>query len=116
MINKDKHDPAAKEIEKLTEANFHDPNFKFEVHTDDPELAKKFFPDYPVVQNIEKNWQAVRHARYAIIANSSFYVLPRLMKQYWSNQAITIAPKYWNRYNTKKWDYPQNYYKQFRYI
>lgn len=30
MINKEKHDPTAKEIEKLTEANFHDPNFKFE--------------------------------------------------------------------------------------
>lgn len=84
---------------------------KFEVHTDDPELAKQFFPKYKIIKDISINWQSIRYAKYAIIANSSFYVLPRLL-----NGGLTIAPKYWNRYNTKKWDYPQNYYKQFTYI
>lgn len=87
------------------------PDMRFEVHTDDRELAELFFPDYPIIQNVEINWRAMRCAKYAIIANSSFYVLPRLL-----NGGGTIAPRYWNRYNTKKWDYPQNYYKRFTYI
>lgn len=95
-------------IEKMIEIN---PKMQFEVHTDDADLASKFFPEYPVVRNIGVNWRAARYAKYAIIANSSFYVLPRLL-----NGGITIAPKYFNRYNTKKWDYPQFYYKQFQYI
>lgn len=84
---------------------------KFEVHTDDLELARQFFPDYKIIRDISINWRAMRCAKYAIIANSSFYILPRLL-----NGGLTIAPKYWNRYNTKKWDYPQNYYKSFKYI
>jgi hypothetical protein len=103
-------------------------NMKFEVHTDDTELAKQFFPNYKIIHDIGLNWRSMRYAKYAIIANSSFYVLPRLLKpldvdpqddsptrfqQPFGNKVITIAPRYWNRYNTKKWDYPQNYYKQF---
>lgn len=87
------------------------PVFTFEVHTDDIEMAKQFFPEYRIVQSIGENWRAMRYAKYAIIANSSFYVLPRLL-----SGGITIAPRYWNRYNTKKWDYPQGYYKSFKYI
>lgn len=87
------------------------PSMRFEVHTDDVELAKQFFPKYEIIRDIEINWRSMRYAKYAIIANSSFYVLPRLL-----SEGVTIAPKYWNRYNIKKWDYPQNYYKSFRYI
>lgn len=95
-------------IEMMLEIN---PNMHFEVHTDDPVLAKQFFPDYEIVNDVAENWTAVRVAKYSIIANSSFYVLPRLL-----NGGITIAPRYWNRYNTKKWEYPQGYYKEFKYI
>lgn len=95
-------------IAKMLEIN---PQMQFEVHTDDPVLASRFFPEYPIFHNISLNWRAVRYAKYAIIANSSFYVLPRLL-----NEGLTIAPRYFNRYNTKKWDYPQFYYKQFKYI
>lgn len=84
---------------------------KFEVHTDDPILARHFFPDYPIIHDIGINWRSMRYAKNAIIANSSFYVLPRLL-----NGGVTIAPRYWNRYNTKKWDYPQGYYSNFMYI
>ena len=83
---------------------------KFEVHTDDPELAKQFFPNDKIIHDIGINWRSMRYAKYAIISNSSFYILPRLL-----NGGLTIAPRYWNRYNTKKWDYPQNYYKSFQY-
>lgn len=95
----------------INEMKVINPKMMFEVHTDDPILAKQFFPEYPIIQNMEKNWQAVRYAKHAIIANSSFYVLPRLL-----SKGLTIAPRYWNRYNIKRWDYPQNYYKEFRYI
>lgn len=84
---------------------------KFEVHTDDLEMAKNWFPNFKVFRDIELNWQSVRYAKNAIIANSSFYVLPRLM-----NGGLTIAPRYWNRYNIKQWEYSQGYYKKFTYI
>ena len=87
------------------------PNMKFEIHTDDEALAKQFFPDFKVIHDIELNWRAMRYAKYAIIANSSFYIFPR-----WLNGGMTIAPRYWARHNTKVWALPQNYYKKFTYI
>ena len=87
------------------------PDMKFEVHTDDEEMAKQFFPDFKVIHNIEINWRSMRYAKYAIIANSSFFILPR-----WLNKGLTIAPRYWARHNTKVWALPQNYYKRFLYI
>lgn len=92
---------------------------KFEVHTDDKELAAKFFPEYPIIQDISINWRSMRYAKNAIIANSSFYILPRLLCHpgwHSSTPAITIAPRYWDRYNIKKWERPYNYYKAFSYI
>lgn len=87
------------------------PQMQFEVHTDDEALAKEFFPNYKVLHSIDINWRSTRYAKYAIIANSSFYILPRLL-----NGGVTIAPKYWARRNIKVWALPQNYYKQFLYI
>jgi hypothetical protein len=84
---------------------------KFEVHTDDEVLAKQFFPDYKVIHDIGINWRSMRYAKYAIIANSSFFILPRLL-----NGGITIAPRYWARRNIKEWSMPQNFYKSFQYI
>jgi hypothetical protein len=96
------------------------PNMKFEVHTDDEKLAKEFFQDFKIVHDIGINWRSMRYAKYAIIANSSFYILPRLLahqgfKNEWFDP-ITIAPRYWARHNTKIWSTPQNYYKKFTYI
>lgn len=84
---------------------------KFEVHTDDPVFAKEIFPEYPIVHNIGINWRSMRYAKHAIIANSSFYILPRLL-----NGGVTIAPRYWARHNTKEWSRPDNHYKSFTYI
>lgn len=95
-------------IIKMKEIN---PSMKFEVHTDDEQLAKKFFPDYPIIHDIGINWRSMRYSKYAIIANSSFYIFPRLL-----NGGMTIAPRYWARYNTKTWCLPQNYYKDFIYV
>lgn len=119
-------------IKKMREIN---PNMKFEVHTDDPERARGMFwsRDFhpEVIHDIGINWRSMRYAKHAIIANSSFYILPRLLKpldedpnddsptrfrQPFGNNAVTIAPRYWARRNTKVWALPQNYYKQFTYI
>lgn len=86
-------------------------NMKFEVHTDDPELASKFFPNYKIIRDIGINWRSMRYAKHAIIANSSFYILPRLL-----SGGYTIAPRYWARRNIKEWSRPDNYYPQFKYV
>lgn len=95
-------------IKKMKDIN---PNMKFEVHTDDENLAKQFFPDYKVIHDIGINWRSMRFARYAIIANSSFFILPR-----WLNKGLTLAPHFWARRNIGIWALPQNYYKRFLYI
>jgi hypothetical protein len=92
---------------------------KFEVHTDDPITAQKFFPNYKIIHDIGLNWRSVRYAKYAIIANSSFYILPRLLRHSqgeYTKHPITIAPRYWARRNIGVWALPSNYYKQFTYI
>lgn len=95
-------------IAKMLQIN---PNMKFEIQTDDEELAKQCFPKFKVIHDIGLNWRSMRYAKYAIIANSSFFILPR-----WLNKGLTIAPRFWGRHNTKIWSLPQNYYKRFTYI
>lgn len=95
-------------IKKMLEIN---PNMRFEVHTDDKLLAQQCFPEIKIIHDIGINWRSMRYAKYAIIANSSFFILPR-----WLNKGLTIAPRYWARHNTKVWALPQNYYKRFTYI
>lgn len=92
------------------------PNMKFEVHTDDPVLAEKFFPTYKIISGIGINWRSMRYAKYAIIANSSFYILPRLLRHHIIKDALTIAPRYWARHNTYEWSRSDNYYFQFKYV
>lgn len=87
------------------------PDMKFEVHTDDPVTAREFFPDYKIINDIAINWRSMRYAKYAIIANSSFFILPR-----WIRNGVTIAPHWWGRRNTKIWCTNQNYYQRFVYI
>jgi len=88
------------------------PKIRFEVHTDDPKTAERFFPGLPIIQDIGLNWRAVRYAKHLIISNSAFAILPALL----GNAEEIIAPKYWNRRNVGRWDWPMNYYKKFLYI
>lgn len=87
------------------------PKMKFEVHTDDVQLASQFFPRFPIVSGIDLNWRSVRYARNLIISNSAFAIIPALL-----GGNNVIAPRYWARRNTKEWAMPSNYYKQFKYI
>ena len=88
------------------------PDMKFEVHTDDPETAQRFFPDFHCIRDIELNWRSIRYAKYLIISNSSFAFFPA-----WLNEDVklVIAPKYWGRYNLGYWDLKQNENKCFSY-
>ena len=89
------------------------PDMVFEVHTDDPFTAEKFFPNYVIIKDIGLNWRSIRYAKYLILSNSSFAILPALMNE---NVETIIAPRYWAGYNKGYWQLPQNYYKKFQYI
>lgn len=84
----------------------------FEVHTDDPETARQFFPEFNIIHDVDLNWRSVRYAKHLIISNSSFYIFPSLMNE----KADVIAPRFWARRNIQEWSMPQNYYKRFDYI
>jgi len=88
------------------------PDMRFEVHTDDPDTARKFFPNYPIIKDIGINWRSIRYAQYLLISNSSFAWLPA-----WLGDAkLIIAPKFWGRRNKCYWFLEQNKTKRFLYI
>lgn len=92
-------------IASMLETN---PNLTFEVHTDDPEEAQKFFPDFPIIADIGLNWRSIRYARYLILSNSSFAILPAYLND---EVQRVIAPWGFGRHNTGKWLLKQNYTK-----
>lgn len=106
FLEKEYWEEAIEEMKKMS------PNIKFEVHTDDPITAKEFFPDYPIIHDMALNWRSIRYAKYLILSNSSFAILPALI----GDAKKIIAPRYWSRHNTGVWALPQNYYKKFTYI
>lgn len=88
----------------------------FAVQTDDPDLASKFFPELIITKDIATNWKHIRYAKNAIISNSAFAIIPRLLKHLEDPEAVTIAPRYWAGRNVGEWRRPGNYYKKFTYI
>lgn len=96
-------------------------DIRFRVVTDDPDLARTCFPHLEVTHDISLDWRQIRYAKYAIIANSAFYILPRILRHldppYFTPQPTTIAPRRWARRNLQaEWSTPQNYYPSFRYL
>jgi hypothetical protein len=72
------------------------PGIKFRVVTDDPELAKYFFPvDEIVNSGIAEDFLAIFNAKYLIVSNSSFAWFPAWLNE---NVKICIAPKFWAGY------------------
>lgn len=106
---------AMSEMQKQT----HRP-LRYEIHTDDPIKAEEFFPGFEIIHNVGINWSSMRYAKYAVIANSAFYIMPRLLRHRKGpssyGDAVTIAPRYWARRNIKTWARPACYYKQFTYL
>lgn len=88
----------------------------YQIHTDDPEAAKLIFKHDEIVSDVEKNWNALRYSRDAVISNSAFAIIPRLLAHQDQSNAKTIAPKYWAGRNVREWRRSGNYYKKFTYI
>jgi hypothetical protein len=87
------------------------PNMRFEVHTDDMITARKFFPHYCIISDIEINWRSIRYAKYLILSNSTFALFPA-----WLGDAkLIIAPKSFERFNEEYWFLEQNFMKCFTY-
>ena len=97
-------------IKKMQEIN---PAMRFEIHTDDEELAQMWFPQYSIIRNLSKNWQAIRYAKYLILSNSSFSILPSLLNQ---DVKLILAPKYHARHNLGFWALKQNQYASYTYV
>jgi len=75
-----------------------DPTVQFLVVTDDVPYAQSLFPRMNVVhRSIGEDYFMINKAKYLILSNSSFAWFPAWLNQ---NSRITIAPKYWARYNT----------------
>lgn len=89
------------------------PAMRFVVHTDDPNEASTFFPEYEIIMNIGLNWRSIRYAKYLILSNSSFAILPA-----WLNEDVNkvIAPWGFGRFNTDQWLLSQNYVPEWTWI
>lgn len=72
------------------------PSMKFRVVTDDIKTAKKFFPTYEISHDMVNDYISIQHAKYLILSNSSFALMPAWLNQ---NVKTVIAPKYWARHN-----------------
>lgn len=97
-------------ITKMRKIN---PNMQFEVHTDDSKTAALFFPEFDIVHDIALNWRSIRYAKYLIVSNSSFAILPALLNE---NLKTIIGPRFWARRNLGYWALPYNRYKNWKYI
>ena len=99
-------------IERMRSIN---PKMKFGVVTDDVETARAFFPGAFIKHDIGKDWAMIRYARYLILSNSSFAVLPALLNQ---EVKHIIAPFGWARYNVTDGYFAteQNRYSKFCYL
>ncbi len=98
-------------INKMLEKN---PHMIFRVVTDDVDTARLYFPTLDIQHEISKDWRSIRYAKYLILSNSSFAILPAWL----NNEAYIIAPKYWARHNVSYgyWAMSQNMYKNWMYM
>lgn len=96
-------------IEKMKKVNS---NMKFVIHTEDLALAHDWFPEYQAIHSLELNWKNVRFAKYLVLSNSAFGVIPALI----GSAKTILSPRYWAGYNTRVWNRPNNFYKRFTYI
>lgn len=87
------------------------PDMKFEIHTDDIDYAQSLFLEYPIIQDIGINWRSIRYAKYLLLSNSSFAILPA-----WLGEGYVVAPKYFARFNTGEWFLKQNYMSDWHYM
>jgi hypothetical protein len=99
-----------KAIKMMLEIN---PNMRFEVETDDPLSASLQFPTFSIIKDIGHNWRAIRYAKYLIVGNSSFSILPSLVNE---DVKKIIAPKFHAGHNKGYWQEPNNCYNRYTYV
>ncbi len=91
------------------------PDMRFMVVTEDEEAAKKVLPEYEVHHfDMGKDYVTVKNARYLILSNSSFALMPVMSS---TELKYAIAPKYWARHNISDgfWSSEQNIYSFLTY-
>lgn len=99
-------------IENMKKIN---PNMRFMVVTEDEEAAKKVLPEYECHHfDMGKDYVTVKNARYLILSNSSFALMPVMSS---TELRYAIAPKYWARHNVSDgfWSSEQNIYSFLNY-
>ena len=91
------------------------PDMQFMIVTEDVESAHKVLPEYEVHHfDMGKDYVTIKNARYLILSNSSFAVLPTMTSE---TLQYAIAPKYWARHNISDgfWSSEQNIYSFLTY-
>lgn len=99
-------------IEHMKKIN---PNMRFMVVTEDEEAARKVLPEYECHHfDMGKDYVTLKNARYLILSNSSFSIMPVLSS---TELKYAIAPKYWARHNISDgfWSSEQNIYSFLHY-
>ncbi len=99
-------------IENMKKIN---PNMRFMVVTEDEEAAGKILPEYERHHfDMGKDYVTIKNARYLILSNSSFSIMPVLSS---TELKYAIAPKYWARHNISDgfWSSEQNIYSFLHY-
>ncbi len=91
-------------------------DMQFMIVTEDPDNARKMFPDIPVFHfGVGEDYVVIKNARYLILSNSSFACFPVFTSQ---TLRYFIAPKYWARHNVSDgfWASEQNIYDGWNYM
>ncbi|MBP3819879.1 MAG: glycosyl transferase [Butyrivibrio sp.] len=91
------------------------PAMRFMVVTEDEEAARKILPEYECHHfDMGKDYVTVKNARYLILSNSSFSIMPVMSS---TELKYAIAPKYWARHNISDgfWSSEQNIYTFLHY-
>ena len=91
------------------------PDMEFVVITEDVESARKVLPEYECHHfDMAGDYVAIKNAKYLILCNTSFAVLPALVS---TTLEKAIAPKYWARHNVSDgyWSSEQNIYSFLSY-
>ena len=91
------------------------PDMEFMIVTEDEEAARKVLPEYECHHfDMGRDYVTIKNARYLILSNSSFAILPVITSQ---TLRYAIAPKYWARHNVSDgyWASEQNIYSFLHY-
>ena len=90
-------------------------DLRFMVVTEDVEAARKILPEFEIHHfDMGKDYVTIKNARYVILSNSSFAILPVFTSR---TIRAAIAPKYWARHNISDgfWSSEQNIYSFLQY-